>query len=102
MKEYFKHFFYLLDTPAKRTLPFLIAAFLLSSLLDVIGVGLIGVFLGLLTNPHFLSQKLPSVFSLLQGFTEKKVIVFSGLLIIIAFVMKAIITLLIQKKVIFF
>lgn len=96
-----KQFFFLLDHQAKKAIPFLIIAFLMSSLLDVIGVSLIGVFLGLLTNPTFFLQKL-HLFFLLQTFTEKKLIIFSGLLIISAFAFKAVLALFIQTRVIFF
>ncbi len=44
MREYIKKFFYLLDSQAKKGMPVLVLAFLLSSLLDVVGIGLIGVF----------------------------------------------------------
>ena len=102
MKGYIKQFFYLLDAPAKKGIPLLILAFIFSSILDVIGVGLIGIFLGLLTNPHFFFEKFPTIAFLLHGISEKKLIIFSGLLIVFAFATKAIITLTIQTKIIFF
>ena len=96
-----KQFFFLLDDKAKKTIPFLIVAFVFSSLLDVVGVGLIGIFLGLLTSPQFFLQKL-HLFFLLQVLTEKKLIIFSGLLIIAAFAIKAVLALFIQTRVVFF
>lgn len=101
MKEFFKQYFFLLDQRAKKQLPFLILLFLFSSLLDVIGIGLIGVFLALISNPgHYLQRiaQLP-VLRLLDptqqslGFIEG-----IGTVIIIAFVFKAFMGCLIQKK----
>jgi ATP-binding cassette, subfamily B, bacterial PglK len=102
MKEYIKQFQYLLDVQAKKTIPFLIIAFVFSSLLDVVGVGLIGVFLGLLTDPHFFLLKFPDIAFFQQEFSEKKFIIYAGILIISAFSIKAVLALIIQKRVIFF
>jgi len=71
MKQYIKQFFYLLDPPAKKALPILIGVFLFSSVLDVFGIGLIGIFLGLLTTPDFLSHKFPHIGSLVKVLSEK-------------------------------
>jgi ABC-type multidrug transport system fused ATPase/permease subunit len=100
--EYIKQFLYLLDAPAKKAIPILILAFLFSSLLDVIGVGLIGIFLGLLTNPQFIFQKFPYAAHFLPAHSEKNLIITAGILIAVAFAGKAVITLTIQTKIIFF
>src|SRR5579864_3611225 len=100
MKKYIKIFFYLLDSQAKKHIPFLILAFLFSSLLDVIGVGLIGVFLGLLTSAHLFLNKLPRFFLFIENISQLKLILISGILIISAFTLKAIMTLVIQAKVV--
>jgi len=97
-----KLFFYLLDSTARKSIPFLILSFLISSLLDVVGVGLIGVFLAALTNPDYFFQKFPHLIFLIHGTTEKRLIFFSGLFVIVAFVIKAIIALNIQRKIILF
>ena len=102
MTNYIKQSLYLLDAKAKKAIPFLIMAFVFSSILDVVGIGLIGIFLGLLTNPSFFLQKFPFVNVWLQGATEKKLIVFAGLLIVGAFIFKAIIALMIQMKTVLF
>ncbi len=104
MNKYAQKFFFLLDAQAKKGIPLLILAFLFSSLLDVVGIGLIGIFLGLLTSP-LLFLKQFSFFLFLTdslGWTEKKIIVFSGVLIIVAFAMKAIVALIIQNRIVFF
>lgn len=97
-----KRFFYLLDSQAKKKIPMLVAAFLLSSILDVIGVGLIGFFLALMTNQALLIQKIPFLSYVLQRISEKQLIIISGLLIITAFVSKALITYQIQTKIVYF
>src|SRR4051812_45203628 len=102
MNKYSREFFYLLDTKAKKTIPLLVLVFVFSSLLDVVGIGLVGVFLGLLTNPHFFLQKYPSIDLFLQGLGEEKRIIIFGLLIISAFAIKAIVTLAIQNKIVYF
>lgn len=102
MGEYIKPFLYLLDAPAKKTIPFLIISFLISSFLDVIGIGLIGVFLGLLSNPSVFIQKFPYYLLILKSFTLKQIIFTFGFLIVIAFILKAFIALTIQRKVVFF
>src|SRR5438477_127220 len=102
MKENIKQFFYLLDSQAKKAIPFLIASFLLSSVLDVVGIGLIGIFLTLLIDPTFLLHKVPYVGFLLPTLSGNKVIVIFGALIIIAIAMKSIAVIVIQKKMFFF
>ncbi len=102
MKEYIKQFFYLLDAQAKKAVPLLLMAFVISSILDIIGIGLIGMFLGLLINPHFLQIKFPHVALFQSDFSEKKLILVSGLLIVVAFAVKAVISLFIQTRVVSF
>lgn len=102
MKNYIKQFFYLLDTQARKTIPILILSFLLSSILDMLGVGLIGLFLGLITNPNFLVNKISFIHVTLPLVVGKKILIISGILIISAFAIKALIVLSIQKKLILF
>jgi len=102
MKEHIKQFLYLLDRPAKKAIPLILFNFLLSSVLDVIGVALIGVFLGLITNPHLLSNRIPFIGSWLSNLSNNKILIISGLLIISAFATKAFLVLKIQKQLIFF
>ncbi len=55
MIKYLSKVLYIL-TGSKTTLLFLVCLFLLISLLDVIGIGLIGPFIGLATNPNLIQQ----------------------------------------------
>jgi ABC-type multidrug transport system fused ATPase/permease subunit len=102
MKDFLKQFVYLLDAQAKRAIPFLLIAFIFASILDVVGIGLIGLFLGLLTNPHYYLQKFPQIASLIYGVSEQRLVCYAGLTIIGAFIAKAILTLVIQTRVVFF
>lgn len=101
MKHFLNQFFSLLDPPAKKAIPFLIVAFVISSMLDVLGVGIIGLFLGLLANPSFVIEKFPNIY-FLHSLPEKKLIIYSGVIIISAFFLKAVLALFIQAKVVFF
>ena len=102
MKNYIKRHLYLLDAKAKKTIPILILAFILSSLLDVVGIGLISVFLGLLASPQLFIQKLSSVNNYFAGLTEHKLIVSAGILIIFAIAFKTVVALVVQAKVVTF
>lgn len=98
MKESFKQFFYLLDRKAKKALPYLIISFFVSSVLDVIGIGLIGVFIALLLDPTFLLNKIPSLEILLPSLEGKNAIIIFGILLIVAIILKSLAVVFIQKK----
>src|SRR3990167_11247258 len=102
MKEIIKQFFYLLDVQAKKAAPYLILSFFLSSFLDIIGIGLIGVFLAILVDPAVLLRKVPYVEFLLPNSDGHNVIIIIGLLIVSAIAMKSIAVIAIQKKMFFF
>lgn len=102
MKEKIKQFYYLLDGQAKKGIPFLILAYLLSSMLDVVGIGAVGVFLGLLANPAFFIDKFPQAGFLITGLSEKELVTICGILIVTAFILKTILTIFIQTRVVFF
>lgn len=102
MVENIKQFFYLLDSQAKKAIPFLIISFFLSSMLDVVGIGLIGIFLTLLIDPTYLIHKIPAVQFVLPNFGGNKIIVICGVLIICAIAMKSFAVIAIQKKMVYF
>lgn len=101
MKKYIHQFLYLLDQKARKGTPFLVCSFLLASCLDVVGMGLIGLFLGLITNPIFFLKKFHYI-SFLKRLSETELIIFSGILIVSAFATKAVLTLFVQSKMITF
>jgi ATP-binding cassette, subfamily B, bacterial PglK len=102
MKEFFKHYFALLDEKAKKQLPSLMGMFIASSLLDVIGIGLIGFFLALISNPQHFLHYLPFGQQALEPLHGMTLIYIVGGIIILAFLFKAVIGCLIQKRVAFF
>ena len=99
MKGFFKQYFFLLDDRAKKQLPLLILIFVISSLLDVIGIGLIGVFLALISNPaHYLQYIVHVPFIGKLSTHELGLIYGIGAMIIVAFLFKAFVGCYIQKK----
>lgn len=101
MKTFFHKFFYLLDNQAKKRLPFLMLSFLFLSALDVFGIGMIGVFLGIISSPETFISKMPYS-SYLASIPNSKLIFGVGIAIIIAFILKAIFSYLIQKSIVSF
>src|SRR3990167_436549 len=102
MRDSIKQFFYLLDVQAKKAIPYLMVSFFLSSVLDVIGIGLIGVFIALLLDPSFLLRKIPSMEFLQPILSGNKVIIVFGVLLIIAIVVKSLAVIAIQKQMFYF
>lgn len=99
MKEFLHQYFYLLDKKAKRGLPWLFLLFVASSLLDVIGIGMIGVFLALIANPEAVLSKIPFHSALFPVDMSKNTLVIgAGIFIVTAFVVKAIAGFYIQMK----
>ncbi len=77
-------------------------AFIFSSILDVIGISLIGIFLAFITNMDVFFQKFHFLGNVFGNLTEKQIIVCSGLFIIAAFIIKAYVALRIQTQIVFF
>lgn len=98
IKEDIKKIYYLLDSQFKKAIPFLIGLFIFSSFLDVIGIGLIGVFAALLIDPSFLVKKVPSIAFLSSVLFGKEAIVIFGIVLICAIAIKSVIIIAIQKK----
>ncbi len=102
MKKSVKQFGYLLDAQAKKAIPALVISFLISSALDVIGIGLIGVFLMLLMDPQLFLSKLHALGIFLPNINEHKVIIVVGIFISLAIAMKSIAVIAIQKGMFYF
>src|SRR3989338_4411576 len=60
MKLFIEHCYFLLDSKAKKQLPFLLLIFFSSSCLDVVGIGLVGVFLLWVVNFDHMQHMLPA------------------------------------------
>lgn len=99
MKTFFKHYFFLLDDEAKKCLPVLIFFFVCSSLLDVIGIGTIGVFLLLIVNFSQMIQKFPIFFQQISmHFGKNEFISLIGIVLILIFLLKGFFGVYTQKK----
>lgn len=102
MKAFFKRYFFLLDSPAKKQLPMMMLIFISSSFLDVIGIGLVGAFLLLIVNYHSVLNKLPIVIqNYLNHFSENHVIFSIGIGMVFAFLLKAYWGIYAQKRTVF-
>ncbi|NCX93761.1 MAG: ABC transporter ATP-binding protein, partial [Gammaproteobacteria bacterium] len=101
MRNFFKQYFYLLDAEARRRLPFLVLMFVVSSVLDVIGIGTVGVFLVMISSPEKILHYLPFA-STLQTIPAHSLLLGTGCVVIVAFMLKAWLSCIIQKQVVFF
>jgi ABC-type multidrug transport system fused ATPase/permease subunit len=103
MKLFFRQFFFLLDHPARKQLPFLFLLFLISACFDVIGIGMVGAFMVLVVNVKVLFAHLPETWGpYLVQMGNEKLFSLVGAAIIIAFFLKTLIALYSQKKIAFF
>jgi len=101
-KQYVKEVLYLIGDNSKK-LPFLIFLVLLSSILDVLGIGLIIPFISIVIDPDLFSQSWLSVFLEKLGVVSNHdVVVFLGVALVLVFVIKAIGLILINKKILTF
>ncbi|MDX2346785.1 MAG: ABC transporter ATP-binding protein [Legionella sp.] len=102
MLVFFKRFFFFLNVKgARKQFVGLLLLSLFSSLLDVVGIGLIGVFLSVIANPAILVSYLSDLpFYELFHFSEgsNQPIFYLGALIIFIFAFKAIFSCFIQGK----
>lgn len=88
--QYLSRFFYVLGE-SKRKLPVLAILFLLASLIESLGIGLIGPYIGLATNPERIldTPLLSQIYGLVGFQSEIQFIISFGLLIIAFFYLKS-------------
>ncbi|NEO15446.1 MAG: ABC transporter ATP-binding protein [Moorea sp. SIO3F7] len=98
MVSYLSNFLYILGERKLRLIPLLLLI-LLSSLLDTVGIGLVGPFMGLATNPRLieLNSRLHWVYAKLGLTYEVQFIALLGLIIILAFWTKSLLSFQAQK-----
>lgn len=102
MKQYLKEILYLLGED-RRKLPWLILMFLASSLLDVIGIGLIGPYVAVAVDPRALDGTLGNALVTLGLPREQQaVLIVLGLVLLFVFVLKAVAAVGVQSVVIRF
>ena len=80
---------FLLGNKSKRLLP-LVAIFLLSSLVDLLGMGLIGGYIAIILDPLFITkvQEILPIISFLNNFNHEETILFIGYGLFITFLAK--------------
>ena len=103
MSNYFHKYFFLFGKNQQRLIP-LIILILVSSLLDIMGIGLIGPFISILTNPESLSNntfwlRCSEIFGI-SNFNQGIILI--GLVIIFSFYIKAFIGFWVRKYIITF
>jgi ATP-binding cassette, subfamily B, bacterial PglK len=110
LKGYFKSifkfiskFFYIV-AERRHQLVILIFLFLISSILDTIGIGLIGPFMSLATDPNLIHKNefLNWLYNIFRVESKPKFIALFGILIVLVFYIKSFISFRIQKKVFHF
>lgn len=102
MIDFIKQYFFLLDTKAKQKFPLLIVLFLGSSMLDVVGIGMVSYFLLVIENlnhGNHLFKFIPFFLGSLISSDPKKIIFLIGIMIVCIFIFKAIIGCWIQRKI---
>src|SRR3990167_196310 len=98
MKEFFHQYFFLLDQEAKKKLPFLIMTFLIAPLMDVFGIGMIGLFLALISNTEHFIKMYPFNQPIFAHLKHAQLIVITGLFVICTFLTKSVACYYIQKN----
>lgn len=103
MSQYLSKFLYILQGKYKE-LVFLMVLFLIVSFMETLGIGLVGPFIGIATDPNFLETS--SIFKLVYsqlGFssTNQFLLVF-GLCLVVIFYLKAIVSFIVQRKILSF
>src|SRR5688572_9076635 len=97
---YFKEILYLLGDNRKK-LVWLLSLFLVSSFLDIVGLGIIGPYLALVMNPSKMAEGRLGDFLVQMGITmpPKEVLIILGIGLVIVFFFKAIAAVYIYREI---
>ena len=94
-----KEIFTIIGKDGRRKLPFLVVLFVLTSMLDLVGLGLIGPYIALIVDPGMLDVQLGQVFKFFGLPQDHQLLINRiGFLILFIFVLKAISAIGIQWK----
>jgi ATP-binding cassette, subfamily B, bacterial PglK len=98
--QFFKEIFFLLGSEIKR-LPFIFLSFFILSTLELVGIGLLVPYVALIADPESITslEMYPSEW---ENVTHYSLIVYLSVLLLLTFIVKSIIGILINKKVIEF
>lgn len=86
--KYAKEIYYLLGS-SKKSIPWIVILFLVSSLIDMLGIGLIGPYIGYLIDPTILENNELSRY--LTQYSHEKIIVIISIVLLFVFILKGII-----------
>ena len=90
MKKYLQEILYLLGEDKKK-LPLLVLLFLSASLLEILGIGIIGPYIALVFDPQALNGNLGMVVNMLGLPKEKEqLLIYAGIILVVIFFLKAI------------
>jgi len=82
----------------RKKLPYLFILFALSSIIDFMGIGLIGPFIAIVISPDQLLTKYAWLKDMVAGIAQNKLLVGLGICLIVAFIMKCLAFYCVQKK----
>ena len=94
---------FLLGNKSKHLAP-LVLMFLLSSLVDLLGIGLIGGYIGIILDPQFIMrvQEMFPAFDYMNNFTHEETILTIGYILFTAFVVKFCLVIFINHRIFHF
>jgi len=85
---YIKEIYFLLGS-SRKAIPWMVFLFLVSSLIDMLGIGLIGPYIGYLIDPEILKGNVFGDY--LNQFSHEKIVIMLSVLLLIVFVIKGVI-----------
>ena len=94
---------FLLGNKSKR-LPPLVFLFLLSSLVDLLGIGLIGGYIAIIIDPLFIikAQEILPIINFLNNFNHEETILYTGYVLLITFLVKFCLVIFINHRIFYF
>jgi ABC-type bacteriocin/lantibiotic exporter with double-glycine peptidase domain len=94
---------FLLGNKLKR-LPPLVFLFILSSLVDLLGIGLIGGYIAIIIDPLFISkaQEILPIITLLNNFNHEETILYIGYVLFVTFLVKFCLVIFINHRIFYF
>ncbi|OLP20474.1 ABC transporter ATP-binding protein [Leptolyngbya sp. 'hensonii'] len=98
--KFFSKFLYVFPSKGTILIPWFLA-FVFSSFLEVVGIGIIGPFIGLASNPALIHQQswLDQIYKTLEFRQESHFIAFTGLLVVVLFCVKAFLCWYVQSRI---
>jgi len=86
--KYLKEVYYLLEGD-KRKVPLMMLLFLMMSILDVVGIGLVAPYAALIISPSIISEKYPFLLDLGIPSNPNDMLIYMSILLVLIFILKA-------------